>query len=62
MTDITGIHFYQSYGTVDIWKKTDTVSGTNTYFIWNDGTMHERSTEKEIIDLAKFITRTRGSK
>ena len=62
MTDIMGAHFWQSYGNIDIWRTQDTKAGTTTYFIWNDGTIHSRDTEKEIIDLAKFITRTRGSK
>ena len=62
MTDISGIHFYQSYGNVDIWQKQDTITGTTTYFIWNDGTLHERESEKEIINLAKFIVNTRRSK
>ena len=64
MTDelLMKAHFYQSYGPIDIWRTQDTKAGTTTYFIWNDGTLHERSSEKEIIDLAKFIVKTRGSK
>lgn len=58
----TKLDFYQSYEIIDIWRTQDTKAGTTTYFIWNDGTLHERQSEKEIIDLAKFIVRTRGSK
>ena len=54
--------FYQSIGNIDIWRTQDTKAGTTTYFIWNDGTLHERSSEKEIINLAKFIVNTRRSK
>lgn len=62
MTDITGADFYQSIGDIDIWVKQDMKLGKNTYFINVDGTIHSRSTEREIINLAKFIVRTRGSK
>lgn len=64
MTDelLMKAHFYQSIENIDIWRTQDTKAGTTTYFLWNDGTLHERSTEKEIINLAKFIVNTRRSK
>ena len=64
MTDeqLMHAHFWQAYGPLDIWRTQDTKAGTTTYFLWNDGTLHERETEKEIINLAKFIVNTRRSK
>lgn len=62
MTDIMGAHFWQSYCNLDIWKKQDTVSGKEVYFLYADGTVHERDSEKGILDLAKFIVKARGGR
>lgn len=55
-------HFWQSYANIDIWVVQDTAAGKATYFLWNDGTIHERDNEKEILKLAKFLTNTRRSR
>ena len=64
MTDeqLMHAHFWQAVGNIDVWIVQDTITGKSIYFLYNDGGIHERETEKEIINLAKFIVRTRGSK
>ena len=54
--------FWQSIANIDIWVVQDTAAGKATYFFSNDGGIHERESEKEILQLARFLTNTRRSK
>ena len=54
--------FWQSYANIDIWVVQDTIVGKSIYFLYNDGGIHERNDEKEILNLAKFLTTARRSK
>ena len=62
MTNIRGAYFCETFCGIDIWGKTDTISGTSTYFIDVDGTTHERYSKADMLNLIKFITNTRRSK
>lgn len=64
MTDeqLMKARFWQSYANIDIWVVQNTIVGKSIYFLWNDGTLHERESEKEILQLAKFLTNARKSK
>lgn len=56
MIDNSKLRFWQSYGNIDIWQDQDTVSGQIKYLFWFDNKSYERSSEKEILALARQLS------
>lgn len=56
MSDDSKLRFWQSYGNCDIWQDQDTVSGQIKYLFWFDNKSYERSSEKEILALARQLS------
>ena len=60
MMELEGAHFWQAYSVIDIWRIQDTKAGTEKYFFWYQDRIHERDSEKEILNLAKLLLSSRG--
>lgn len=56
MIDNSKLRFWQSYGNIDIWQDQDAVSGQIKYLFWFDNKSYERSSEKEILALARQLS------
>lgn len=48
----TNLEYFESYGHIDIWKQTDTVSGITTYIFWFLGGEYKDTNPKRIRGMA----------